>query len=73
LVNYQTVGGAWGLSVIDDGIGLPTQAEGGSADGLGTGIIEVLARQLGAEISTTAGPHGTTVKILSKTPAGGHA
>jgi two-component sensor histidine kinase len=62
-VNYQAAGGTWGLSVTDDGIGLPAQADGGSSDGLGTGIIEVLARQLGAAIRSTTGPQGTTISI----------
>jgi chemotaxis protein methyltransferase CheR len=58
LVNYQAAGGRWGLSITDDGIGLPAQADDGSSDGLGSGIIEVLARQLGAAIrSTTPSGH----------------
>ena len=65
LVNYVAVDGNWGLSVADDGVGLPAQRDEHPSGGLGTGIIEVLARQLGGWIEVTAGAQGTTVAILS--------
>jgi two-component sensor histidine kinase len=37
---------------------------------LGTGIVEVLARQLGGRIEVATGPQGTTVSILSTTTRG---
>ena len=65
LVNYLAVDGSWGLSIADDGVGLPAQRDEHSSGGLGTGIIEVLTRQLGGWIEVTTGAHGTTVAILS--------
>ena len=65
LVNYMAVDGSWGLSIADDGVGLPAQRDEHSSGGLGTGIIEVLTRQLGGWIEVTTGAHGTTVAILS--------
>ena len=65
LVNYVAVDGSWGLSIADDGVGFPAQRNEHSSGGLGTGIIEVLARQLGGWIELTTGAQGTTVAILS--------
>ena len=65
LVNYLAVDGSWGLSIADDGVGLPAQRDEHPSGGLGTGIIEVLTRQLGGWIEVTTGAHGTTVAILS--------
>ena len=46
IVDYRSNGLDWSLSVRDDGIGMPKtpQAEAG----LGTGIVEALAKHLGA-------------------------
>jgi chemotaxis protein methyltransferase CheR len=65
LVNYMAVDGNWGLSIADDGVGFPAQRDEHPSGGLGTGIIEVLARQLGGWIELTTGAQGTTVAILS--------
>ena len=65
LVNYLAVDGSWGLSIADDGVGLPAQRDEHRSGGLGTGIIEVLARQLGGWIEVTTGTQGTTVAMLS--------
>ena len=58
-------GRSWGLSIADDGVGLPAQRDEHPSGGLGTGIIEVLTRQLGGWIELTTGAQGTTVAILS--------
>jgi two-component sensor histidine kinase len=65
LVNYVAAGGGWGLSVADDGVGLPAQRNEHTLGGLGSGIVEVLARQLGGWVELTTGPRGTTVSVLS--------
>jgi chemotaxis protein methyltransferase CheR len=54
-------GGGWRLSVSDNGIGIihdPTRKEG-----LGTTIVESLARQLRATVDVRTSPKGTTVSI----------
>lgn len=53
--------GGWRLSVIDDGIGItpnPVRKEG-----LGTTIVQSLARQLGAKMEVKTSPQGTTIAI----------
>jgi len=70
LVNYVGVDGSWGLSIADDGVGFPAQRDEAPSGGLGTGIIEVLARQLGGRVQVTTSARGTTVSILSGTSQG---
>ena len=55
----------WELAVSDNGIGIvpdPTRKEG-----LGTTIVQSLARQLGASMHIETSPRGTTVRI-ERTP-----
>lgn len=62
VVSYDVLGDGWKLSIADNGIGKQdclTPPE----SGLGTGIVNALARQLGAEIETISGPDGTTVTV----------
>jgi two-component sensor histidine kinase len=63
LVDYRSDGQAWTLTVRDTGIGMPKD----SADtkpGLGTGIVEALAKQLGANVEVVASKPGTLVSIV---------
>ena len=60
LVDYRSLGTAWALSVGDDGIGVTQDAKAG----LGTGIVEALARQLEADLSVTSAMPGTAVSIV---------
>ena len=69
LVSYEITGGGWVLSVSDDGMGFPTQHGEKISDGLGTGIVEVLARQLGGRVEVATGAQGTTVSVLGTTVA----
>jgi len=63
LVDYKTHASNWTLSVTDDGVGMP--AEPGSAKaGLGTSIIQALAKQLGGSISIAGANPGTKVSIV---------
>jgi len=62
-VTYRSNGSKWSLSVTDDGIGMPT-AEHEGKPGLGTGIVEALARQLGGDIDIRDGAPGTAVSIV---------
>ena len=61
-VDYLAGGTGWTLSVGDDGIGMP--AADGMKPGLGTGIVEALAKQLGATVTVTAAAPGTKVSIV---------
>lgn len=69
LISYEITDGGWVLSVSDDGVGFPTQHGEKISDGLGTGIVEVLARQLGGRVKVATGARGTTVSVLGTTGA----
>lgn len=62
VVGYQSDAPDWTLTVTDDGIGRP---RGGapSTPGLGTTIVESLAKQLGAEVEVSDALPGTRVSI----------
>jgi len=62
-VAYQSNGPNWTLSVTDNGIGMPADMEDAKA-GLGTNIIEALAKRLDAEIQITSANPGTSVRIV---------
>lgn len=62
-VNYQGDAAGWALTVSDDGVGIrqsPPRA------GLGTSVIEALARQLGADEVSVSGDGGTTVRLARR-------
>ena len=65
VVAYEVADTGWRLAVSDNGIGTP-QAHLGLArttSGLGTIIVEALAKQLGARVDRVTNPQGTTVSI----------
>jgi two-component sensor histidine kinase len=61
-VDYSRSEGAWTLSVDDDGSGMGAEAD--AKPGLGTGIVEALARQLDAKVQTDSSDRGTRVSIV---------
>ena len=61
-VAYRSRGSVWTLSVGDNGIGMPGTSAGGDA-GLGTSIVDALARKLGATVRITDADPGTEVLI----------
>ncbi len=63
IVGYESHGPNWKLSVRDDGVGLPTGSDAAKA-GLGTSIVEALARQLSARVQVVDLDPGTTVSIV---------
>lgn len=63
VVAYEQDGPTWTLSVTDDGVGMPPDRDDAMA-GLGTSIVQALARQLGAEVVLTAETPGTKVSIV---------
>ena len=62
IVDYAATGADWTLSVSDDGIGMADDAEASKA-GLGTRIVQALAKQLGAEIAIENAAPGTRVSL----------
>jgi two-component sensor histidine kinase len=61
-IDYRSTGSDWTLSVADDGVGMPTGSVAAKA-GLGTGIVEALARNLQGEIKLNDASPGTAVII----------
>jgi chemotaxis protein methyltransferase CheR len=64
-VGYEAAPSGWRLEVSDDGVGLPDKI----SPGLGTSIVEALARQLEAHVEISGTLHGTTVSITHGTIA----
>jgi two-component sensor histidine kinase len=62
VVDYQSEGLSWTLSVKDDGVGMPADPQQ-AKPGLGTSIVQALANQLGAEITVTDKKPGTLVSV----------
>ena len=63
LVRYEAREADWRLSVSDNGIGRQDLYER-AHPGLGTSIVEALARQLYARVELSSGPQGTIVAIV---------
>jgi two-component system, sensor histidine kinase PdtaS len=63
LVDYRSHGATWTLSVRDTGVGVPKD-HASAKPGLGTGIVESLANQLGASVRLEPARPGTLVSIL---------
>ena len=61
-VDYHSRGPNWTLSVGDDGVGMPADGAG-VKPGLGTNIVQALAKQLHANITIAGANPGTTVSI----------
>jgi two-component sensor histidine kinase len=70
VIDYRSSAGTWTLSVKDDGIGMPTGASRAKA-GLGTGIIEALAKQLRAVIHITDAAPGLAFALVHDASADG--
>jgi two-component sensor histidine kinase len=62
VVQYSSQAEGWSLVVSDDGIGMPTGDEAPKA-GLGTGIIEALAKNLDADIRMGSVGPGTAITV----------
>ena len=63
IVRYSGDGDAWRLEIADDGVGMPPHGTEGATPGLGTSIVEALARQRGARITVSSEHPGTLVSI----------
>lgn len=62
-VGFKSDGENWTLVVADDGIGMPKNEED-RKPGLGTGIVEALAGQLGAVVMISDQTPGTQVSVI---------
>jgi two-component sensor histidine kinase len=64
LVSYDVEGADWRLSVSDNGVGRTDDGVKAGHTGLGTSIVESLARQLDGRVEVSSGSQGTTVSII---------
>ena len=71
LVGYDAREFGWTLSVSDNGTGPGDATAERPHAGLGTSIVEALARQLDATVQKSGGPQGTTVSIVASPAAEG--
>jgi len=62
-VDYQSRGPNWALSVGDNGVGMPEEPTH-AKPGLGTSIVEALARQLNAHVKVVGAKPGTIVSVV---------
>jgi len=63
VVAYEAAEAGWRLTVSDNGIGAEAVHLDSSRTGLGTIIVDALAKQIGARVDTVRNPQGTTVSI----------
>lgn len=59
-IGFESEGSGWTLTVADDGIGMDVAT---AKPGLGTGIVEALAKQLDAVVSIRSAHPGTLVSV----------
>ena len=71
LVDYHGSGGAWTLKVSDDGVGMAGEAD--VTAGLGTSIVNALAKHLSAEVAVTDAGPGTIVALTHRAGMPGDA
>jgi two-component system, sensor histidine kinase PdtaS len=70
MVDYQSDSSNWTMSVRDDGVGMAADAKNTPA-GLGSVLVEALAKQLRADVSIANANPGTTVSIIHTQTADG--
>ena len=68
VVSYDTIGSGWALSIADNGVGKVTEGAGEGKAGLGTSIVQALAKELGARVDVVSDSHGTKVSITHAAP-----
>ena len=66
-VTFEKAGTDWKLTVSDNGAGRRQAQEPSTSSGLGTALIEALAKQLEAIVSETSSTKGLTVEVTRAT------
>jgi len=65
-VCYESNDAGWKLSVSDNGVGRPDGGGVSGKGGLGTSLVNTLANQLDAKVSSTTGSSGWSVSIVQR-------
>jgi chemotaxis protein methyltransferase CheR len=63
VVSYEFTDTDWRLTVSDNGIGRPAGSQANATPGLGTSIVEALAKQLDARVAILMTVDGTSVSL----------
>jgi two-component sensor histidine kinase len=63
VVGYQSHPPDWALTVADDGVGMPS-GDAPAKAGLGTSIVQSLAKQVGATVEVSDNDPGTKVSVI---------
>jgi chemotaxis protein methyltransferase CheR len=66
-VSYRVAGTDWRLTIADNGIGKPDSTFARGKPGLGTSLVDSLAKQLDASVDTASDVHGTAVSVTHAT------
>jgi two-component sensor histidine kinase len=67
VVAYDTSESGWTLSIADNGVGKPHEGAADAPSGLGTSIVQALAKELDASVDFASDKHGTTVSVKHAT------
>ncbi len=67
VVSYKVAEGDWKLTISDNGIGKPDRGVDGAKPGLGSSLVQSLAKQLDATVDIDSGPQGRSVSITHAT------
>jgi len=67
LVSYKVADADWKLTISDNGIGKPDIAAADIKPGLGTSLVQSLAKQLDASVDVKSESHGRAVSITHAT------
>jgi len=67
MVTYKVAGTDWKLTISDNGTGKPEPGTKPKKGGLGTSLVQALAKQLDAQMDIASDCNGTTVSITHAT------
>jgi PAS domain S-box-containing protein len=67
LVSYKVADADWKLTISDNGGGMPDRSASQKKGGLGTSLVQSLAKQLEAGVETASDFHGTAITITHAT------
>jgi two-component sensor histidine kinase len=66
-VSYEIDGDDWKLVISDNGVGKTEETTGAKGEGLGTAIVQALAKQLEARLEIVSGAEGFSVSVTHAT------
>jgi PAS domain S-box-containing protein len=67
VVSYKVSGTDWKLTIADNGVGKPDISAGQITTGLGTSLVQSLAKQLDAQVAIASNSNGTATSITHAT------